>query len=135
LNKSIDARTDIFSLGILLYRMLTGRTPFFGENAHTVMYQIVNENPQPPSALNSEVPEELDEIVSKCLAKDPDDRYQDAHKLAEELRACHDELFRSINGQGQASYPLIGKLNKWKIAGIVILIIALFELFELYVLD
>ncbi|MGA8147963.1 MAG: serine/threonine-protein kinase [Gallionellaceae bacterium] len=130
LNRSVDARSDLFSLGTMLFRMLTGKMPFSGDNAHSVMYQIVHENPQQPSSWNPEVPEMLDTIVSKCLAKDPDDRFQNAHKLADELRSCHDMLFRTKSGQDQSSYPLIGRMNKWKLVGIAILIIVLFELVE-----
>jgi serine/threonine protein kinase len=131
LNRTVDSRSDIFSFGTLLFRMLTGKMPFTGDNAHSVMYQIVHENPQNPGSLNSEVPEMLDSIVTKCLSKEPQDRYQDAHKLADDLRACHDMLFRAKGGHHQISYPLIGRITNWKLAGIAVLIIILFELIEI----
>lgn len=130
LNKPVDARSDIFSLGILLFRMLTGRAPFSGENAHAVMYQIVHENAPSPTLLNPEIPEMLDQVVRKCLSKEPDDRYQDASQLAEELIACRDELVRAKGGRDQIVLPLIGRLTKWKLVGIAIMVIILFEAVE-----
>ncbi len=86
--KSVDHRTDIFSLGVVLYEMLTGSPPFNGENVHSIMYQIVNFNPQPPSTVNSAAPEMLDYIVAKALAKDADKRYRSAREMVEDLKAC-----------------------------------------------
>ncbi len=87
-----DARSDIFSLGIVLYEMLTGRRPFGGNDANSVMYKIVNESPPRISALAPGVPAAVEETVFKCLAKRPQDRYQDAAELAEDLRACRNGL-------------------------------------------
>ena len=88
LSANIDARSDIFSFGIVLYQIVTGRRPFAGDDANSVMYQIVNEVPPKPSSLNAEVPAALDVIVAKCLEKKPQDRYQSARELADDLRAC-----------------------------------------------
>jgi len=87
-SKSIDGRSDIFALGIVLYQLLTWQHPFSGENNNSVMYQIVNEEPQKPSSLNPEIPDTLDIIVSKCLAKNPEARYQNANELAGDLHSC-----------------------------------------------
>lgn len=93
--KSIDRRSDIFSLGVMLYEMLTGRAPFEGENINAIMYQTVNAVPPPPSTLNPAVPNVLNFIVAKALAKELDNRYQDAGELVNDLRACRDEVLRS----------------------------------------
>lgn len=89
---SIDLRSDIFSLGIVLYQMLTGRHPFPGGDTNSIMYQIVNEAPQKPSLLNPEIIGVLDDIVLRCLAKKPEDRYQDANDLADKLHWCRNAL-------------------------------------------
>ncbi|TMK98775.1 MAG: serine/threonine protein kinase, partial [Actinobacteria bacterium] len=74
----VDARSDIYSLGCVLYEMLTAQPPFSADTAVAVAYKHVQENPVPPSALNPDVPASLDAIVMKCLGKNPDNRYQSA---------------------------------------------------------
>jgi serine/threonine protein kinase len=88
MGKLTDQRSDIFSLGVMLYEMLTGQPPFTGENVNAIMYQTLNAIPQPPSSMNPAVPDMLNFIVAKALAKDIDDRYQSARDLANDLRAC-----------------------------------------------
>jgi len=98
LGKLTDQRSDIFSLGVMLYEMLTGQVPFIGENVNAIMYQTLNAVPPPPSHANPAVPEMLNFIVAKALAKDLDARYQDARELANDLRACRDALPRDPVG-------------------------------------
>ncbi len=95
LGKVIDQRSDVFSLGVTLYEMLTGQVPFTGENVNAIMYQTLNVIPAPPSMLNPDVPEMLNFIVAKALAKDLNDRYQNAREFANDLRACRDTMPRS----------------------------------------
>ena len=84
--QDVDRRSDIFSLGVLLYEMLTSKPPFRGENISAIMYRILNEMPMAPATLKPELPEAFDYIVAKALAKHPDDRYQSADEMAEDLR-------------------------------------------------
>jgi serine/threonine-protein kinase len=93
--KLIDSRSDIFSLGVILYEMLTGNVPFQGNSASDIMYRIVNTIPRPPSEVNPLVPAMLDFIVTKAMAKTPDGRYPDAVELTRDLMSCHDTLPRS----------------------------------------
>jgi len=92
MGKSIDQRSDIFSLGVMLYEMLTGQSPFNGDNVNAIMYQTLNAIPSPPNSLNPKVPEMVDFIVAKALAKKMEDRYQSARDFAVDLRACQDTL-------------------------------------------
>ena len=84
--QSTDGKTDIFALGVVLYEMLTGTTPFSGDNLSAIMYKILNEEPAPPSTINPRVPPVFDRIVSRALAKRPEDRYQTAREFARDLR-------------------------------------------------
>ncbi len=95
MGKATDQRSDIFSLGVMLYEMLTGQVAFNGENVNAIMYQILNTVPPPPSTLNPAVPDMLNFIVAKALAKSLDERYNDAGELANDLRACRDTVPRS----------------------------------------
>jgi len=82
----VDGRADIFSLGVVLYEMLAGTTPFHGDHEAALMYSIVNEEPARLADKRAEIPAELQRIVDKALAKDPSKRYQKAEEMLAELR-------------------------------------------------
>ena len=83
--RPLDGRSDLFSLGVILYEMLTGEKPFVGQNVTTIIYKIVNENPITPRDLDVTVHPGLSAIVTKALAKAPDDRYQTGADLVRDL--------------------------------------------------
>ncbi|MEO8751655.1 MAG: protein kinase [Casimicrobiaceae bacterium] len=82
----VDGRSDIFSLGAVLYEMLTGFPPFFGGDLGAILHQVLEVAPAPPSSRNRNVPVGFDYIVAKALAKRPEDRYEDARDMAADLR-------------------------------------------------
>ena len=86
--ESIDGRSDQFSLAVMAYELVTGCKPFIGDGLTDVIFKIVSEKPEPPSAINTALPAELDKIILKGLAKRPDERFQDCHAFAAEFNAC-----------------------------------------------
>jgi serine/threonine-protein kinase len=106
--KRAEPRSDTFSLGAIIYEMLTGRPPFNGEDVTSVMFQILNFMPPPPSALNAEVPEMLDFIIAKALAKSSADRYANASELAADLRECQKRM--AAAGVSPAAASVASKL-------------------------
>ena len=83
--RSVDPRSDLYSVGCLLYELLTGRPPFVGESQISVAYQHVRETAAPPSSVNPAIGAALDAVVMRALAKDPDDRYQTAMQMRLDL--------------------------------------------------
>jgi eukaryotic-like serine/threonine-protein kinase len=92
IGKAIDARSDIFSLGVVLYEALTGIAPFDGDNVNAIMYATVNTTPPPPSQHSRSLPTMLDLIVAKAMAKLLEDRYQSIKEFADDLREVRRQI-------------------------------------------
>src|SRR6185369_16298373 len=98
----LDARSDLFSLGVLLYECATGKSAFVGSTKIQISLQVIEVDPQRPSQLSAEIPLELDSIILKALAKDVDARYQSAGALLEDMR----RLRKTLQGSGNDTRPL-----------------------------
>ncbi len=81
----VTASSDLYSVGIVLYEMLTGKVPFTGDSAIEIAMKHLNDAPKPPSKIRPEIPDELDQVVLRALAKNPEDRYQTAEEFSEDL--------------------------------------------------
>ncbi|MEU6219599.1 Stk1 family PASTA domain-containing Ser/Thr kinase [Streptomyces sp. NPDC047022] len=107
--EQVDARSDLYSTGCLLYELLTVRPPFVGDSPVAVAYQHVREEPQPPSLFDPEITPEMDAIVLRALVKDPDYRYQSADEMRADIEACLDgqpvAATAAMSSVGYGGYP------------------------------
>src|SRR6266545_3859476 len=108
--EKVDARSDVYSLGCLLYELLTGHPPFTGDSPVAVAYQHVRENATPPSQVNRDVPPAVDAIVMKALAKHPMNRYQ----TAGEMRT---DLLRAMSGRPVQAEPVMSDEERTTVLG------------------
>ena len=108
--EGVDARSDVYSAGCLLYELVTGAPPFTGDSPVAVAYQHVREDPRTPSSINPEVPPELDAILLKAMSKNPANRYQSAA----EMRA---DLLRAVAGQRVEATPVMGDAERTSFIG------------------
>ncbi|HWM38276.1 MAG TPA: Stk1 family PASTA domain-containing Ser/Thr kinase [Streptomyces sp.] len=102
--EQVDARSDLYSTGCLIYELLTNRPPFIGDSPVAVAYQHVREDPQPTTAFDPEVSADMDAIVMKALVKDPDYRYQSADEMRADIEAC-------LDGQPVAATAAMGAVG------------------------
>jgi serine/threonine-protein kinase len=103
--EGVDARSDVYSAGCLLYELVTGTPPFTGDSPVAVAYQHVREDPRTPSSINPEIPPELDAILMKAMSKNPANRYQSAA----DMRA---DLLRAVAGQQVEATPVMSDAEK-----------------------
>ncbi len=115
--RHVDRRCDIFSLGAVLYEMLTGLPPFDADDLNAILYKVVNEAPLPPTVRNRSIPSAFDRIVAKALAKSPEDRYQNAEEMASDLRELRGIESPRANGDSppvRQPPGIAGTLGSWR---------------------
>ena len=121
--EAVDHRTDIWSLGVVLYEALSGKRPFKGDYGQAVVYSILNENPDPVSDLRSDIPADLGEIVNQCLDKDPADRFQSMDDLKNDLQWLKEESRLETLPYAKPIYPKLKKKRFRPILAPLILIL------------
>ncbi len=124
--EEVDARTDVWALGVVLYEMLTGKRPFKGDYEQAIIYSVLNVEPEPVAALRLEVPEGLAQIVHRALEKDPDRRYPNAHALKADLEALSSRASLTLPATPAVeTSPAPTRLpGKWVVAAILAVMLA-----------
>ncbi len=111
IGKEVDHRSDLFSLGVVLYELVTGRPPFPGSNVGEIIDRILRAQPEALARFNYEVPPELERIIRKCLEKDRDSRYQSPRELLVDLRNLRRELERGASTSDPATTRLASSVG------------------------
>ncbi|MDH4272515.1 MAG: serine/threonine protein kinase [Candidatus Aminicenantes bacterium] len=133
--QTVDKRSDIFALGVILYELLTGKKPFGGDNMSTIVYRIVHEEPERITEINKDLPPAYESVVRRALAKNPEDRYQSCRELIADLedpgRMAEATLAYDFKGEGagrpkkrKLAFVLAGALALIVVAGGIFLLLS-----------
>jgi Tol biopolymer transport system component/predicted Ser/Thr protein kinase len=129
--KPVDQRSDVFSLGVLLYELATGRRPFTGDTSLSVLSAILKDTPRPMAELRVDLPRDFTRIVSRALNKDPEARYQSAKDLRNDLQAVRDDLSSGDLARSSATAPAVAvptpaasRRSLWQVAAMAAMALA-----------
>jgi len=123
LGEKLDQRTDIWSLGVVMYEMVTGRLPFPGDYEQAILYRVLNEEPEPITSLRSNVPMELERIVKKAMQKNRDERYQRVEDTVVDVQSLKKESESRILETRPAKAPTRKKKLRYILSGIAAVVI------------
>ena len=126
--KELDARTDLFSFGVVLYEMVTGTLPFGGQNTGEVLEAIFTREPVAPVRLNPKVPAKLEEIIAKALEKDRNLRYQSAAEMRTDLQRLKRDTSQASVGRGRTRRETCASGSEWRLIVLILLAAVIFYL-------
>jgi serine/threonine protein kinase len=122
--KEVDVRSDIYSMGIVLYEMVTGEVPFYAEEPIAILKKVIDEKPRPPRQINSDIPRNIETIILKCIEKDPQKRYQTAGVFLRDLELSKMNLPLMANRSEITIFSDKGRRNIFKLLLALILSLA-----------
>ncbi|MBI1806389.1 MAG: protein kinase [Ignavibacteria bacterium] len=124
--EDLDSRSDLFSFGIVLYELVTGRLPFRGEHEAALAYSIVNENPLSSKSIRHDVPPSLEDVILRCLEKDREKRYQRAEEIISDLEKIRQEITGSVRVQKKSSTFLLSVVASI----LIVVVVGLYFIFQ-----